>query len=112
MNFRITTNMMMNTYRYNLQNATRTRDLSSTKVQTRRNFNSFAEDPAAATHAWRLRRSYSKNVDYQNSNTEIQASSLTVLPAAPACGIFAGTLGDAQLGSGTCTPPAETLTPR
>ena len=36
----------------------------------------------------------------------------TVLPAAPACGIFAGTLGDAQLGSGTCTPPAETLTPR
>ena len=35
MNFRITTNMMMNTYRYNLQNATRTRDLSSTKVQTR-----------------------------------------------------------------------------
>ena len=70
MNFRITTNMMMNTYRYNLQNATRTRDLSSTKVQTRRNFNSFAEDPAAATHAWRLRRSYSKNVDYQNSNTE------------------------------------------
>ena len=70
MNFRITTNTMMNTYRYNLQNATRTRDLSSTKVQTRRNFNSFAEDPAAATHAWRLRRSYSKNVDYQNSNTE------------------------------------------
>lgn len=70
MNFRITTNMMMNTYRYNLQGSTRTMDLSRTKVETRRNFNSFAEDPAAATHAWRLRRSYSKNVDYQNSNTE------------------------------------------
>ena len=70
MNFRITTNMMMNTYRYNLQNATRTRDLSSTKVQTRRNFNSFAEDPAAATHAWRLRRAYSRNENYITSNTE------------------------------------------
>ena len=70
MNFRITTNMMMNTYRYNLQGSTRTMDRSRTAIETRRNFNSFAEDPAAATHAWRLRRSYSKNVDYQNSNTE------------------------------------------
>ena len=70
MNFRITTNMMMNTYRYNLQNATRTRDLSSTKVQTRRNFNSFAEDPAAATHAWRIRRAFTKNNAYITNNSD------------------------------------------
>lgn len=73
MNFRITTNMMMNTYRYNLQNATRTRDLSSTKVQTRRNFNSFAEDPAAATHAWRIRRSITETGTHYDNNNDTLA---------------------------------------
>ena len=63
MGFRITTNMMMNTYRYNLQNSTKKRADSSDKVLTQRNFNSYAEDPAAATQAFRLRRDY-----YQTNN--------------------------------------------
>ena len=63
MGFRITTNMMMNTYRYNLQNNTSKLSDAIEKVQTKRNFNSYAEDPAAATQAFRLRRDY-----YQTTN--------------------------------------------
>lgn len=58
MGFRITTNMMMNTYRYNLMNSTNTLSDSVDKVQTKRNFNSYAEDPAAASQAFRLRRQW------------------------------------------------------
>lgn len=58
MGFRITTNMMMNTYRYNLMNSTNTFSDSVDKVQTKRNFNSYAEDPAAASQAFRLRRQW------------------------------------------------------
>lgn len=56
MGFRITTNMMMSTYRYNLMNNTNRVSDSRDKVLTQRNFNSYAEDPAAATQAFRLRR--------------------------------------------------------
>ena len=56
MGFRITTNMMMSTYRYNLMKSTNTLSDSVNKVQTKRNFNSYAEDPAAASQAFRLRR--------------------------------------------------------
>lgn len=58
MGFRITTNMMMNTYRYNLMNSTNTLSDSVNKVQTKRNFNSYAEDPASASQAFRLRRQW------------------------------------------------------
>lgn len=58
MGFRITTNMMMSTYRYNLMNSTNTLSDSVNKVQTKRNFNSYAEDPAAASQAFRLRRQW------------------------------------------------------
>lgn len=58
MGFRITTNMMMNSYRYNLQNSTNKLADARDKVLTQRNFNSYAEDPAAATLAFRLRRNY------------------------------------------------------
>ncbi len=63
MGFRITTNMMMNTYRYNLQGVTQKRSDSSDKVLTHRNFNSYAEDPASASQAFRLRRQW-----YQTSS--------------------------------------------
>ena len=48
MGFRITTNMMMNTYRKNLQGSNLKLSDSMDKVMTTRNFNSYAEDPAAA----------------------------------------------------------------
>ena len=43
MGFRITTNMMMNTYRYNLQGTTKKLSDARDKVLTHRNFNSYAE---------------------------------------------------------------------
>ena len=71
MGFRITTNMMMNTYRYNLQGTTKKLSDARDKVLTHRNFNSYAEDPASATQAFRLRRDYYRTSDqvYNNSNT-------------------------------------------
>lgn len=69
MSFRITSNMMMNSYRYNLMNSTNRVSDSRDKVLTQRNFNSYAEDPASATQAFRLRRDFSQTVSYL-SNTK------------------------------------------
>ena len=54
MGFRITTNMMVNTYKYNLMNNTNKLADARDKVLTQRNFNSYAEDPTGATKAFRL----------------------------------------------------------
>lgn len=64
MGFRITTNMMMNTYRFNLGNSTKKFSDSALKVQTGRKFHSAAEDPAAAAQAWRVRRAMVNNDSY------------------------------------------------
>jgi len=69
MGFRITTNMMMGTYRYNLMNSTNRLSDSVDKVQTKRNFSSYAEDPAAATEAFRLRRDWCQ-ASSQLNNTD------------------------------------------
>ena len=68
MGFRITTGMLMNSYKYNLQNSTGTLADSREKVLTQRKFNSYAEDPAAAARAFRLRRSYTRTIN-QLDNT-------------------------------------------
>lgn len=63
MGFRITTGMTMNSYRHNLAGVNKTLSDSRDKVLTHRNFNSFYEDPASATQAFRLRAAY-----YQTSS--------------------------------------------
>ncbi|MDE7245279.1 MAG: hypothetical protein K2O18_15090 [Oscillospiraceae bacterium] len=68
--FRITTSMKMNTYRYNLNQSNTTLFNSSEKVQTHRKFNSYAEAPADATHAWIIRRDYMDNDAYRNNNSD------------------------------------------
>ena len=73
MSFRITTGMMMNNYRFNLQGSTKNMDDARNQVITHRKFNSYAEDPASATHAWRLRRAYSKNDSYTINNNDTLA---------------------------------------
>lgn len=70
MGFRITTNMSMNTYRYNLQNSTKKLSDARDKVLTQRNFTSYAEDPASATLAFRLRRDYYKTTNYLNNTKD------------------------------------------
>ena len=70
MGFRITTSMMMNTYRYNLQNSTKRMSDARDTVMTKRKFASYAEDPAAATQSFRLRRSYLQTTSYlENTKT-------------------------------------------
>ena len=71
MGFRITTNMMMNTYRYNLQNSTKRLSDARDTVLTGRRFSSYAEDPAAATLAFRLRRSYLQTTSYLDNTKDV-----------------------------------------
>ena len=68
MGFRITTNMMMNSYRYNLQGNTKKLADARDMVLTHRTFNSYAADPAGATMEFRLRRSlYQTNSQLTNT---------------------------------------------
>lgn len=71
MGFRITTNMMMNTYRYNLQNSTKRLSDARDMVLTQRRFGSYAEDPAAATLAFRLRRDYLQTGNYLANTKDV-----------------------------------------
>lgn len=67
--FRITTNGLFRNYRSNLYKNNNTLSKAMTTVQTERNFNTYAEDPAAASKAWRLRRSFWRTNDQiDNSN--------------------------------------------
>lgn len=73
MNFRITTNMMMNTYNYNLMTSTNQMNAASEKVQTGRNFNSYAEDPTSATLAYSMRRDLWRNANALQNTENMQA---------------------------------------
>ena len=57
MSFRVTTNGTMRLYKSNLMRSYKSLGDAMTKVQTHRTFNAYAEDPAAASEAFRLRRS-------------------------------------------------------
>ena len=54
---RATTGGVMRTYRYNLMNSFINMNKSMNTILSQRTFNSFAEDPAAAAKAFRLRKS-------------------------------------------------------
>ena len=69
--FRITTNGLYRNYRTNLYKNNKNLTDSLTTVQTGRTFNTYAEDPAAASKAWRLRRSYWRTGDQIDNNNYI-----------------------------------------
>ena len=71
MGFRITTNMMMNTYRYNLQGSTKKLSDARDMVLTQRSFNSYADDPAAATQEFRLRRDFYSTYSQLNNTKNV-----------------------------------------
>lgn len=67
---RITSNAMMKNYKSNLMKSTNVLYNSMTQVMTQRKFNSYAEDPAAATQAFQLRRSaWRTESQIENSQT-------------------------------------------
>lgn len=70
MRMRITTNMAMNTYRYNLQNSTYNLTDSRNKVLSHRKFDSFEEDPSSAIQAWRVRRAMVNTNCYAKNNQD------------------------------------------
>ncbi len=72
-NFRITTNGLYRNYRNNLYKNNKSLTDAMTTVQTSRKFNTYAEDPAEASKAWRLRRSYWRTGD-QIDNTNFAIS--------------------------------------
>ncbi len=70
--FRITTNGVMRNYRSNLMKSRNRLNTASERVQTRRNYNSYAEDPTSASRAFQLRRSLWRTNDaLDNTNHAI-----------------------------------------
>ena len=64
MAFRITTNGLMRSYRTSLGKVNAKVYDTMERVQTTRNFSTSAEDPAAASKAFQLRRSYWRAQDH------------------------------------------------
>lgn len=72
MSFRITTNGLFRNYQSNLHKNTKTLNNSMLRVETGRQFNSYAEDPVAASKAFQLRRDYWRTGDQiDTANTVI-----------------------------------------
>ena len=69
MSFRVTTNGMMRSYRTSLERINQKVYNTMDRVQTTRNFSSFYEDPASASKAFQLRRSFWRAQDHiDNTN--------------------------------------------
>lgn len=66
---RVTTNSVLKSYRKSLSTSFSKLTDARNTVLTQRNFNSYAEDPASATQAFKLRRSFLRTNDQLN-NTE------------------------------------------
>lgn len=67
---RVTTNGTMRSYKSSLMRASNTVNLARNKVLTQSNYTSYAEDPAAATQAFKLRRSFSRaNAQLESTKT-------------------------------------------
>lgn len=71
-NFRITTNGVLRNYRNNLMMSYDKLNQAMERVQTGRSFNSYAEDPAAASRAFQLRRSMWRTDDALENTQYIQ----------------------------------------
>lgn len=71
MSLRITTNGTLRTYQSNLMRARRTLNSATQSVLSQRKFNSYAEDPAAASQAFQLRRSMWNTTAQINNNNAV-----------------------------------------
>lgn len=69
--YRLTTNGMLRGYRSNLQKSYKTLGTASERVQTGRNFLTYAEDPSSATLAFKLRRQYWQASSQLRNNSEV-----------------------------------------
>lgn len=90
---RVTTNGTLRGYRANLTRSSSTLNNARDKVLTQSNYTSYAEDPAAATQAFRLRRAFSR-VSSQLESTGSLYSKLS--SACDALNSIKGSLADGQ----------------
>lgn len=97
-NFRITTNGLYRTYRTNLNNNNKKLNDAMIGVETQRKFNTYAEDPAAASKAWRLRRSYWRTGDQIDNNNYIISKYESAYSAMTA--VIDGDTGNGEYGLG------------
>ena len=72
MSFRITTNGMYRNYESELMHNKKNLNEAITRVQTGREINSYADDPAAASQAFQLRRSYWRAGDQLDNITYVK----------------------------------------
>lgn len=70
-NFRVTTNGVLRNYRTNLHESHRKLNDAMTRVETHRQFNSFAEDPSLALRAFQTRRSLWRTSDQLSNNENV-----------------------------------------
>lgn len=68
---RITTNGIIQNYKSSLMRANNNVNTARERVLTQRNFNSYAEDPAGATQAFKLRRAYLRTGDQVSNSTAV-----------------------------------------
>lgn len=70
---RVTTHGSLLTYKSGLMRSGNMLDAARNKVLTQRNFNSYAEDPASATQAFKLRRLHSRTSDQISTSSSLVA---------------------------------------
>lgn len=68
---RVTTNGTLLSYKSSLMQSANQLDFARSKVLSQRNFNTYAEDPAAATQAFKLRRLFSRTNDQITNSTAL-----------------------------------------
>lgn len=68
---RMTTIGVLNNYRYDLNKSNNNMTRAMNTVMTRRNFNSYAEDPALATRCFQIRRSFLRTASQLDVNTSL-----------------------------------------
>lgn len=72
--YRITTGGLMYGYKAHLQGSYKKLADAMEKVETGRNFNSYAEDPAAASKAFQLRRDHWRNAAQSRNNANVYST--------------------------------------
>ncbi len=85
---RTTTNSVLKSYRYNLMNSNYKMNQAMNTVLTGRVFNSFAEDPAAASRCFQLRRSF------QRANSQLKVTEAVGMKYDVAYSALEGVIGD------------------
>ena len=85
---RVTTNGTMRGYKSSLMRSSNTLNAARNKVLTQSNYSSYAEDPAAATQAFKLRRSFSR------TNAQLESTKALNKKFSTACDALSSVKGD------------------